>query len=1066
MIQFEKSHILKEVVNFKKIIEYKRDMMTGKKYYQDQEAKVSFPKKEEEILNFWKENKIFEKSIEQREGSEEYVFYDGPPFANGLPHYGHLVTGYVKDIVPRFQTMRGHKVDRRFGWDCHGLPAELDAEKALGVSGHKNITEFGIDKFNDTCRTRVLKYTKEWENTVTRQARWVDFKNDYKTMQLPYMESLLWAFKQLYQKGLIYEGYQVLPYSWAIETPVSNFETKLDNSYRERTDTAVTVMFTLTPKEGETKPLKILVWTTTPWTLPSNLALAVRNDIDYSIYEEENACYVIGSAVVGKYKKELSHATKVKEIKGEELVGRTYTPFFSYFKDTPNCFRIIHADYVSTDEGTGTVHLAPGFGEDDRLACAKENIPVICPVDVKGCFTSEVPDYEGMQVFETNEPVIKYLKENRFLVKRENYKHEYPHCWRTDTPLIYRAMSSWFVKVTDVKDEMVKLNQNITWIPEHIKDGQFGKWLENARDWSISRHRFWGTPIPVWKSDDPKYPRVDVYGSCEELERDFGVEVKDLHRPFIDSLTRPNPDDPTGKSTMRRVEDVFDCWFESGSMSFAQIHYPFENKEWFESHFPADFIVEYVAQTRGWFYTMMVMATSLFHKNPFKTCLCHGVVLDENNQKLSKKLRNYPSPDEVFNTQGADALRWFLVSSPLLKGGNLAIDRNGKEIAKAARKALIPLWNAFYFFCLYANSEGIEGKMIEKSSDILDQYILFKLKGLGLSLTELLDKCDIVTACSETSDFLEILNNWYIRRSRTRFWNGEDTEAFNTLYTVLVTLTKLLAPLLPLMSEYIFKELTKKESVHLENWPDVSVFEDKTELAKKMDFVREICSLSKSVRETYKLRNRLPLKNLTVAGKNVSILKDFIPLLEEEVNVKEVSLEENIAKVAEPILYIKTPLVGKRLGPKLKDILKASKTNDWTILEDKTLSIAGEVLTKDEFEQRLVLKEDVHGAASSDNTFVITLDINTYPDLEEEGISRDFVRLVQSLRKEQDLDISDRILLSYESSSALVREALEKNKEYIKEQTLALEMKEEKVEMPLMEEQIDDESLKLFLKKA
>lgn len=1020
-------------------------MAEGKKYYPEVDTKVDFPKIEEEVLAYWQKNKIFEKSVSFRpageKGSNEYVFYDGPPFANGLPHYGHLLTGYVKDIVPRYHTMRGKRVERRFGWDCHGLPAELDAEKFLGFSGRDKIINYGIDKFNATCRERVLMYTDEWQTTVNRQARWVDFSNDYKTMDISYMESIIWAFKTLYEKGLMYEGVKVMPYSWAAETPVSNFETRIDNAYREKEDPAVTVMFTLTPKEGEDLPLKILVWTTTPWTLPSNLALAVGPDIDYDIYEENGVRYVIGSAVVGKYKKELANAVKVGSVKGKDLEGRTYTPIFDYFQDMPGAFRVITAEYVSTEEGTGTVHIAPGFGEDDLNAATAAGIPVVCPVDSKGRFTQPIEPFVGMQVFETNKPIIKILKERGILVKQEQYKHNYPHCWRTDTPLIYKAINGWFLKVTEIKDRMVELNQNINWIPSHIKDGAFGKWLENARDWSISRHRFWGAPIPVWKSDDPKYPRIDVYGSLDELERDFGVRPNNLHRPYIDELTRPNPDDPTGKSTMRRVEDVFDCWFESGSMPFAQVHYPFENKDWFENHFPADFIVEYIAQTRGWFYTMMVMATALFDRHPFKTCLCHGVVLDENNQKLSKRLRNYPSPEEVFSTLGSDALRWFLISSSILKGGNLSIDREGKEIAKASRKALIPLWNAYNFFCLYANAEGIKAEEITSSPDVLDSYILSKTKKLIEKLTILMDESSIPEVCAEIADFLDVLNNWYIRRSRARFWNGHSEDAinaFNTLYTVLLTLTKAAAPLLPLITENIYQGLTGEESVHLTDWPDVSKIKVDETLLNNMDMVRSICSTAKAIREEYKLRNRLPLAAMTIAGQRTFGLNDYIPLIADEINVKEVSLSAEISEFADNFLYVKTPLVGKRLGKYMKDILEASKTGAWSKNSDGTLSIASQTLLAEEFELRLVLKEGKAGMALPDNTAVIVMDTNVYPELEREGIARDFVRMVQNLRKESNLDVSDRIDLTYNSENETILQALSEHKDYITEQVLAL----------------------------
>ena len=1015
--------------------------MAKQKHYPDIQAKADFPALEQQILDYWKKDETFKKSVALRDagekGSNEYVFYDGPPFANGLPHYGHLVTGYVKDIIPRYQTMRGRRVERRFGWDCHGLPAEMDTEKFLGISGRAAISEFGIGKFNETCRQRVLMYTNEWQQTVTRQARWVAFDNDYKTMDLPYMESIIWAFKELYKKGLMYEGVRILPYSWAAETPVSNFETRMDNCYREREDPSVTIMFTLKTNEGE-KPTKVLAWTTTPWTLPSNLALCVRDDIDYDVYEEDGTRYILASALAGKYKRELANAQKVETIKGADLVGRKYEPLFDYFKDTPNAFQIIHADYVSTEDGTGIVHIAPAFGEDDMNACRPYGIPVICPVDGKGCFTKAVPDYEGMQVFDTNEPIIKRLKAEGKLVRKEMYRHNYPHCWRTDTPLIYKAINSWFVKVTAFRDKMVANNQTINWIPEHIKNGAMGMWLEGARDWSISRNRFWGTPIPVWKSDDPKYPRVDVYGSIAELEKDFGVKVTDLHRPFIDTLTRPNPDDPTGKSTMRRVEDVLDCWFESGSMPFAQVHYPFENKEWFENHSPADFIVEYLAQTRGWFYTLMVMSTALFDRAPFKTCLCHGVVLDENQQKLSKRLRNYPDPSEVFDTLGSDALRWFLVSSPILRGGNLSIDREGKEIAKASRKALIPLWNAFYFFTLYANAEGLKAKEIRDPKDVLDRYVLAKTRDLIKGLTEKLDACDIVGACADVSDFLEIMNNWYIRRSRARFWDtANGTEAFDTLYTVLVALTKAIAPLLPLTCEYIYRALTGEESVHLTDYPDYAQFKAQDALVADMDFVRAICSTAKAVREENKLRNRLPLASMTVAGGNAERLNAYADLLKDEVNVKEVRLVSDVAALADNMLYIFTPVVGKRLGRFMKDILAASKTNDWTKNADGTLSIAGQTLNADEFELRLVLKDGNAGQALPDNTAVVVLDTQVRPELEREGIARDFVRVIQQKRKDSGFDVSDRISVSYASDDNVVLQALSEYAAYVGEQVLA-----------------------------
>ena len=726
------------------------------KHYKEVKAKADFVEIEKEVLKFWDEDKTFEKSVHNRDGAAEFVFYDGPPFANGTPHYGHIMVSYVKDVVARYQTMNGKKVERRLGWDCHGLPAEMSAEKQLGVSGRKQIEEYGVEKFNDFCRSDVLKYSGIWVEMFKRIGRWVDFSHDYKTMDLPFMESVINNFKQLWEKGLVYEDYRVLPYSWAAETPLSNFE--VNQGYQDKTDNAIAVMFTL--ENG----MKMLVWTTTPWTLPSNLMLAVGKDIDYAVMEEDGQKYVLAQALLGRYKKQLEHATQVGTMKGADFVGMAYEPMFPYFKHLKEkgAFRVLSGEFVSTEDGTGIVHIAPGFGQDDFEACRAydENFPVVCPVDEAGKFTAEVPDYQGKQVFETNEPIMQLLKEKGILVKKEQYTHSYPFCWRTDTPLIYKAMSSWFVKVTDFRDDMVRNNQQITWVPEHIKDGRFGKWLEGARDWSISRNRFWGTPIPVWKSDNPQFPRIDVFGSVAEIKEKTGIEVTNLHKPYIDEVVYPNPDDPSGKTMMRRVGDVFDCWFESGSMPYAQVHYPFDNKEWFENHFPADFIVEAMDQTRGWFYTLTVLSTALHNKPAFKNCICTGLLMAEGGQKLSKRLKNYPDPNEVLDSIGSDALRWFLVSSPVLKGGNLAVDQEGKEIAKAARVAQIPMWNAYYFFTLYANAEGYQAKEVSGSSEAIDNYILSKLKRLSRIVKQGLDTYDVALSCNEVASFMEILNNW------------------------------------------------------------------------------------------------------------------------------------------------------------------------------------------------------------------------------------------------------------------------------------------------------------------
>ena len=805
--------------------------MTEKtKYYPEPKSNINFSELENNILQFWNRESIFEQSINNRKienKNNDFVFFDGPPFANGLPHYGHLLAGYIKDTVARYQTMNGKVVERKFGWDCHGLPAEMNTEKDLNVSGRKAIEEYGIKNFNNYCREGVLKYVNEWKAYVTRSGRWVDFDGGYKTMNLDYMESVIWVFKQLYDKGLLYEDYRVMPYSWKCQTPLSNFETKMDNSYRERADKAITVKFKLInlPEfaiQLNINEIFVLAWTTTPWTLPSNLALTINKDFDYLLIKKDDKNYIIGKTLLNKYKKELSiddagNFEILQEFKGEEILGLKYEPLMPYLKDLQevkncnNCFTIIHGDFVTTDDGTGIVHTAPGFGEDDNNVCKPLGIPTVCPVDDAGCFTSVVSDYEGKQVFDTNDFIIIKLKEEGKWLKTEQYLHNYPHCWRTDTPLIYRAMSSWYVKVTQIKDKMINNNQNINWIPEHIKNGRFGKWLEGARDWSITRNRFWGCPVPVWKSTDPKYPRIDVYGSLDEIERDFGVRPTDLHRPYIDELTRKNPDDPTGKSMMVRVPDVLDCWFESGSMPYAQLHYPFENKEYFEKNFPANFITEGDGQVRGWFYTLLILATALFDKNPFDNCISFGVIVDEEGKKLSKRWRNYVDPNDAFETYGSDAVRWLMLKSPALKGEEVRISKDGKDMKETLRLAIKPMLNSYDFFCLYANSDGIKAQKSFFSENVMDKYILSKLKIAVDNIKKYMDSYLICVACRESEAFFEVLNNWYIRRNKPRFWKSfkdqDKQDAYNTLYTVLVVMMEAIAPLAPFTAEYIWRGL-------------------------------------------------------------------------------------------------------------------------------------------------------------------------------------------------------------------------------------------------------------------
>ncbi|MGC6488825.1 MAG: isoleucine--tRNA ligase [Planctomycetota bacterium] len=1009
--------------------------------YPEVRAQASFPEIEQEVLARWEQQGTFRRSVTAREaGDNEYVFFDGPPFANGLPHYGHLLTGYVKDVVPRYQTMRGRRVERRFGWDCHGLPAEMEAEKQLKISGREQVLALGIDKYNAVCRESVQKYTGEWRSYVTRQARWVDFDDDYKTMDLSYMESVMWAFKTLYDKGLAYEGQRVMPYSWSMQTPVSNFETRIDDATRSRQDPAVTVRFRLARRDGDPGDLHILAWTTTPWTLPSNLALAVGPDIDYAVLQKDGDFVVIGDAARAAYKKELKGYEEVRKLKGRDLVERTYAPMFDYFADNANSFRVLPGEFVDTSEGTGVVHMAPGFGEDDQKVCEANGIELVCPVDERGRYTDAVRDWAGTLVFDANKDIIKALKDRGILVRHVTYEHNYPHCWRTREPLIYKALpGAWFVKVTEIKERMQEHNRSIRWIPEHVRDGQFGKWLENARDWSISRNRYWGAPIPVWKSDDPNYPRTDVYGSIAELERDFGVEVKDLHRPFVDELVRPNPDDPTGKSTMRRVPEVLDCWFESGSMPFAQVHYPFENKEWFESHFPADFIVEYVAQTRGWFYTLVVLATALFDKPPFKNVICHGVVLDTEGQKLSKSLRNYPDPEEMFETVGADALRWFLMSSPILRGGDLAISKDGKQMHEVVRLVLNPIWNAYYFFTLYANTDGVTARLRYDQDAVLDRYALGKTRALVEQVQRRMDDYDLAGTCEVVREYLDALNNWYIRRSRPRFWgetgDADRQSAYDTLYTCLVTLCQVAAPLLPMLTEKVYTGLTGEESVHLADWPDAVRFPQDEALTREMDRVRDGCSVGLSLREHQKLRTRLPLPKVTLAGADARRMEPFVHLLQDELNIKAVDFADDLEHYGTFRLQVDAKALGPKLGKQMKAVLAATRSGEWRLDGDRAVA-GGVTLEPGEFVLQLQPKDGITAAALSTNDVVLVLDTAVTPALEAEGVARDFVRLVQQARKDAGLHVSDRIRVTA-AADAAVEAALRGHGDYVREQVLA-----------------------------
>ncbi|WP_461165082.1 isoleucine--tRNA ligase [Arthrobacter sp. R4-81] len=1071
-------------------------------------ASVKFPEIEERILKYWDQDGTFQASIDQRPsdlpdgapGSNEFVFYDGPPFANGLPHYGHLLTGYAKDLVGRYQTQRGKRVERRFGWDTHGLPAELEAMKQLGMTDKTQIEAMGIDKFNEACRASVMKYADEWKNYVTRQARWVDFENDYKTLNVEYMESVLWAFKQLHEKGLTYNGYRVLPYCWKDETPLSNHELRMDDDvYKNRQDQTVTVTFPIKAGASELsrrlEGVQALAWTTTPWTLPTNLALAVGPSITYAVLPAGpngikaaspeapvTGSFLLAADLLGMYAKDLGYgdgtagveaaeAAVTATVTGAELDGVEYQPLWNDFSDaekfgTENAWRFLVADYVTTTDGTGIVHQAPAYGEDDQKVCEEAGIPVVLSVDEGAKFLplfshGDLHDIVGLQVFDANKPITQVLRAQGRLVRQASYEHSYPHCWRCRNPLIYRAVSSWYVEVTKFKDRMSELNQEINWIPGNVKDGQFGKWLENARDWSISRNRYWGSPIPVWQSTDPEYPRTDVYGSLAEIEADFGRlplnkdGQVDLHRPFIDELTRPNPDDPRtpeeGQSVMRRVEDVLDVWFDSGSMPYGQVHYPFQNEEWFDTHNPADFIVEYIGQTRGWFYMLHILSTALFDRPAFRNVISHGIVLGSDGQKMSKSLRNYPDVSEVLDRDGSDAMRWFLMSSPILRGGNLVVTEQG--IRDGVRQVILPLWNVYSFFTLYTNAsaggDGYEARLrYDGYSDTLDQYLMANTGDLVGNMTTQLDSYDISGACDELRSYLDMLTNWYVRRSRQRFFD-ENVDAFDALYTALEAVCRVSASLLPLVSEEIWRGLTGGRSVHLADWPDAGLFPANGGLVEAMNRVQQICSTGSSLRKAANLRVRLPLQELTVVAPGADALEGFAAVVADELNLRSVRLLDAASASPEEFgieqkLVVNARAAGPRLGKNVQQAIKGSKSGDWSVDEAGVVTAGGLELEPQEYTLETVVAESAAGTGSRaagvlpGGGFVV-LNTEVTPELEAEGLARDMVRAIQQARKDAGLNVSDRIRTTVTAAQGVV-DSLLANAVLVKTETLTVDL--------------------------
>ena len=1038
------------------------------------DPKVDFPKQEEEVLKFWQDNDIFNKSLSQTEGAEEFVLYDGPPFATGLPHFGHLIPSTIKDIIPRYQTMKGKHVERRFGWDCHGLPVENLIEKELGLNSKHEIENYGIDKFNEACKASVLKYTSEWRQTITRMGRWVDFDHDYKTMNPDFMESIWWVAKSLWDKGLIYEGKYILPYCPRCSTVLSTHE--LAQGYKDVQDQTVTVRFKITKAPAgvndpdmEKGNTYFLAWTTTPWTLPSNLGLCMGPDIDYvKILDKESGdYYIFAQARLSAYYKNEDAYEIIYTQKGKDFIDAEYEPLFPYFanlKDPKVCeemsgqkcekgaFRMFNADYVSTEDGTGIVHIAPAFGEEDNKVFRGSGVPNVEPIDAECKFTKEVPDYQGIFVKDADKDIMKRLKEEGKLVKRDTVVHSYPHCWRCGSPLIYRGIGSWFVKVADYHDVLLKANSQITWQPNHIKEGRFGKWLAGARDWAVSRNRYWGNPIPIWRCDDPDCNHKVCVGSRQELKDLSGIYPEDLHKHFVDKITFKCP--KCGKGTMRRIPEVFDCWFESGSMPYAQQHYPFENKEKFEKNFPANFISEGLDQTRGWFYTLTVLAAQLFDKPAFENCIVNGIVLAEDGRKMSKSLRNYTDPVEAINKFGADAIRLFLMHSQVVKADEIRYSDAG--VRDVLKSILIPLWNSYSFFVTYANIDKVSptGHMFDNSkpSNPLDAWLLSITQSLIEEVSNGLDSYDLSGAIDPIVKFIDELNNWYIRRSRRRFWKSENdndkAEAYEALYIALKTLAKVAAPFVPFITEEMYQNLKTsedKESVHLCSYPLANEEWKNEELEFKMATVQKAVSMGHSLRNQFNLKNRQPLQAVALVTRNPEekrVLAEMEDSIREELNVKEVVFHDREDELVEYKAKANFKVLGKELGPLMKNaagiIAELSSEQIQSLLDGNTLTI--DVADKSvELNSEKVLVERIEKddlKVVNDGTLTVGLETKVTDELKKEGYVRDLIRGIQNLRKESGLNVTDRIILTYSGDDDL-KAAFVKFSDLVCNETLA-----------------------------
>ena len=1003
--------------------------------------KINFPEFERDLLSFWREQRIFQKSIEQRPQERPFSFYDGPPFATGLPHYGHLLAGTIKDVIPRYKTMRGFRVERRFGWDTHGLPVEYEVEQALKLKGRPEIEKFGVENFNEECRSIVLRYTSEWRETVERMARWVDFDNDYKTMDRDFMESVWWVFKQLWDKGLIYEGLKVVPYSWRISTPLSNFEANLN--YQDVQDPSVTLRFRVIGEPDS----HLLAWTTTPWTLPSNMALCAGPELTYVKLREcaSGTCYYLVKNRVEVHFESGSYEI-LEEMPGTALQGMCYEPLFDFAKnhvDTSKAWTVQLDDYVSEESGTGLVHLAC-FGEDDVRIFQREGLPVFDPVDDEGNFRESTDFIAGLNIKDADKPIVQRLKEEGKMFRHETVQHSYPFCWRTDTPLIYKPISTWFVNVEAFKERMVAHNRTVHWVPGHIRDGRFGKWLENARDWAISRNRFWGTPLPIWKNEDGD---ILCFGSVAELEGAVGQVIPDLHKQHVDDLVIERD----GK-TYRRIPEVLDCWFESGSMPYAQEHYPFENKTVFEANFPADFICEGLDQTRGWFYTLAVLGSALFDVPAFKNCIVNGLILAEDGKKMSKRLKNYPDPNEMLDQYGADAIRLYMLNSPAMRGEDLRFSEKG--LIETTRQLLLPLWNALAFLTTYARIDGWEptdDNLAVSAKNALDRWILSCLQRLIAEVQKQMDLYDLNRSVAPFVGFIDLLTNWYIRRSRRRFWKagqGEDKrQAYATLYKVLQEFSKVIAPFIPFIADGIFRTLRRDgelESVHLALFPEPDAQLRIPELEAQMDIVLAAVTMGRALRAKHQLKVRQPLPKLTLITRDPEaqqVLDELGALISDELNVKTLEVTPDEGGLVDLSAKANFKVLGPRLGKRMKSAAQAlSSLNPEQIQKvlnggSVTVEVAGVSMDfgPDEI---LVQRQQKEGLlVETDDRLSVALDTTLTPELVQEGLAREFVNKVQNMRKDLDLDVMDRIRVGFQSTED-VQSALDAHSGFICTETL------------------------------